>query len=751
MRIQGCGHFGRCVIALLLAGWCGGAAWGQYDGGAGTAESPFEIATAGQLYALACDPCDWGKHFVLTADIDLSDYDGQEGRPTFGSIGRYVMVDALVEQPFEGVFDGAGHTVSGLYFYDDGTNPMFSYGLFGFVGWGGRVEAVVVHGLSVWASSMEVGGLVGRNLGTVNGCRVEGASVRGMDAGGLVGFNAGKIIDCLCGDSSIHGSVYGGGMSGYSSGGLIEGCRFEDGSVGGDTVGGLLGGGRGVVARSCATGGIQGFLDMGGLVGLMSEGGLLECYARVHMSLGAGPDNVGALVGREAFQGGVYRGCVWDLDVAGTWPAVGSAQQVPRGVYGKTALELESEGTFTSLGWDFVGETSNGWSDDWVMPVGGGSPVLSWELGIEGSLPSFSGGSGACDDPYVIAGAADLNKIGHHRGLLGKCFVLAGDIDLAGGELEVIGESVPFVGTFEGNGYAIRNWHAMRDTVYWGVFGRIGEGGVVSDLRVSDVDVASRFVWGGCLVGWNVGHVLRCGAEGGMSIDSASVDSVGGLAGVNCFGWDAMGVISESFARVDIIHHAGVDNGIVTGGFAGENYGLVEDSACQCELYTLDGYASGFVCMQTEELRRCYSVTDVTRSGAEWVDFDEEPWWDDDGNVVEGCFWWSDTDDNVTLEAMQMRSTFESAGWDFLGESVNGDADVWRMCVDGVASPRLWWESGVGDVVCPDGVDVGDLAVVAEAWLFEGTTRGDIWPGRGDGVVNLKDFAALAGNWMVLE
>ncbi len=43
----------------------------QYSGGSGTADDPYQIATAADLIALGETPDDYDKHFILTADIDL--------------------------------------------------------------------------------------------------------------------------------------------------------------------------------------------------------------------------------------------------------------------------------------------------------------------------------------------------------------------------------------------------------------------------------------------------------------------------------------------------------------------------------------------------------------------------------------------------------------------------------------------------------------------------------------------------------
>ena len=43
----------------------------KYSGGSGTAKDPYQIATTAHLIALGETPADYGKHFVMTADIDL--------------------------------------------------------------------------------------------------------------------------------------------------------------------------------------------------------------------------------------------------------------------------------------------------------------------------------------------------------------------------------------------------------------------------------------------------------------------------------------------------------------------------------------------------------------------------------------------------------------------------------------------------------------------------------------------------------
>jgi len=54
-------------------------------------------------------------------------------------------------------------------------------------------------------------------------------------------------------------------------------------------------------------------------------------------------------------------------------------------------------------------------------------------------------------------------------------------------------------------------------------------------------------------------------------------------------------------------------------------------------------------------------------------------------------------------------------GWDFVAETENGIEDIWAIC-EGTNYPRFVWQIPVGDLVCPDGVAMPDLALLATHW-----------------------------------
>ncbi len=95
----------------------------QYAGGSGTKDDPYLIETPEQLALLVSSGSSQFKYYVLIADIKLNDTSAsgweQNARPWFA--GKNV---------FRGVFDGNGHVVSGLYYYNTANENYDNIGIF---------------------------------------------------------------------------------------------------------------------------------------------------------------------------------------------------------------------------------------------------------------------------------------------------------------------------------------------------------------------------------------------------------------------------------------------------------------------------------------------------------------------------------------------------------------------------------------------------------------------------------------------
>ncbi len=124
---------------MMASGWDGQTIASSYAGGNGTEESPYLISTAEELAKLAADlnadpSCTKGVFYRMTTDITFNDSVFTRIVPTTRPneyadypadssvfkrtpiIGGHVKDG--VSTYFEGSFDGGGHTISGLYVWD---------------------------------------------------------------------------------------------------------------------------------------------------------------------------------------------------------------------------------------------------------------------------------------------------------------------------------------------------------------------------------------------------------------------------------------------------------------------------------------------------------------------------------------------------------------------------------------------------------------------------------------------------------
>ena len=208
--------------------------------------------------------------------------------------------------PYTGIFDGRGHTISGLYFDDSKASYV---GLFGYIGAKGKISDVGVLD-SYFQFSVYGGGVCGVNYGTVRDCKNTG-SVRGLaviggvcgyneeggiiensfnegtvsgtgdnvqQVGGVSGYNNGTIKSCY-NTASVSGQNSVGGVCGFNSRGIITNC-FNEGTVSGQIfVGGVCGNGYGVATTNCFNEGtVSGQSYVGGVCGYGNGGTITNCY-----------------------------------------------------------------------------------------------------------------------------------------------------------------------------------------------------------------------------------------------------------------------------------------------------------------------------------------------------------------------------------------------------------------------------------------------------------------------------------------
>jgi hypothetical protein len=286
----------------------------------------------------------------------------------------------------------------------------------------------------------------------------------------------------------------------------------------------------------------------------------------------------------------------------------------------------------------------------------------------------YSGGTGEPNDPYQIATAADLIALGETPGDYDKHFILTADIDL---DPNLPGRKVfdkavisTWTGVFDGKGHRILHM-AIVGGGYLGLFGEVRTGAQVRDLGIADVNVTGTDDYGGALAGINAGALTGCYSTGAVS------------------------------GRED------------TGGLVGDNWGIVAD--CYSACVVKGGYGVGGLMGENSRgtVSHCYSVGRVQGLGRNsgLTAYNR--------GLVIGCFWDTQTSgqtasaagtDRMTVQ-MQTASTFLDAGWDFVGETVNGRDDIWKIA-EGIGYPRLSWEKYSGGTGEPN--DPYQIATAAD-------------------------------------
>ncbi len=376
-----------------------GAALSAFLTGEGTEDSPYLIYTPVDLNLVGLFACEWDKHYRLMADIDISGFDGKDGKPRFniiapGHIAGFEEVLSFRGIPFTGLFDGNGHTISRPTVKTYGCR-----GLFGGLGTSGEVRNLGVADVNAAGSGSDAGGLVGWNEGTITACYSTGIIGGNSDIGGLVGINYRGIVTQCHSTAMVSGSHAVGGLVGWNVGGTLNQCSAT-GAVSSTlgSVGGLVGDNDGSIVGSYSSAVVSGNRQLGGLVGANErDSSVTQCYSTGSVS---GSDFVGGLTG---YNGGKVTRCYSagavngsgkyigglvgfkSLDVpddpvtASFWDTETSGQAESAGGTGKTTAEMQTSSTFIGAGWDFAGETANGAEDIWWILEGKDYPRLWWE------------------------------------------------------------------------------------------------------------------------------------------------------------------------------------------------------------------------------------------------------------------------------------------------------------------------------------------------------------------------------------
>ncbi len=259
-----------------------------FASGTGTSEDPYIITTVDQFKAFR-DAVNRGNAYAgetiaLDADLNLS---GQEWTPIGAGTRRTTSYTATTT-PFKGVFNGKGHTISGLTITKT-SGEDYAIGLFGIVD-GGVIENFALKDVNI---NVDASGMAGAAVGfMLNGAGASNIQVSGtVSAGGGVGGICGKMIE----SGTIAGCTNNATVRGTSAKGNVGGivgaayytrlnaemhltqCTNNGEITGHEAVGGIVGLSAATVSNCTNTAPITGATySIGGIVGEQRNYGIIS-------------------------------------------------------------------------------------------------------------------------------------------------------------------------------------------------------------------------------------------------------------------------------------------------------------------------------------------------------------------------------------------------------------------------------------------------------------------------------------------
>jgi filamentous hemagglutinin family protein len=446
-----------------------------------------------------------GGYYALGSNIDASDTANWNGGTGFSAI----VHDENVY--FTGMFDGLGHTVTGL---TEKPASAFSAGLFGSSN--GTVRNVGMIGTNILGTAISgadySGALVGLNLGIVSnsyaidpsyvinpttGGMVSGAVISGRnEVGGLVGLNR-NIID-----------------NSYTNVFMPTGPS----RVGSYGVGGLAGNNYGIIRNSYAMGPVRSTGNAGGLVGS-------NVYGTITNSHASGP--------------------VWSRG-GGGGGLVGYAGQNSSIDNSYATGNISGSGVLGGLVGRNYGAISNSYATGYGINTG--------VIGTIGGLVGANGSSGSISNSYAtgnVNGAGSTgNPVNNIGGLIGQN---SGTIDGSHATGAVSGYG-NFVGGLVGNNGAgsISNSYATGDVtangiVVGGLLGSANAGLVITNSYALG-NVSGNGSVGG-LIGQDSGALLinsfyngQGATINGLTLDTGAAYTAGFLYGAQFVDWVTHGM-----------------------------------------------------------------------------------------------------------------------------------------------------------------------------------------------------------------
>ena len=217
---------------------------------------------------------------------------------------------------------------------------------------------------------------------------------------------------------------------------------------------------------------------------------------------------------------------------------------------------------------------------------------------------------------YTVTSAEGLKNIAelvNEEWKLDINIILTNNIDLTGIDWTPIGTSFSnsYTGTFNGGGHTITGLTVTGSNEYAGLFGRIGSGGKVMNVKLEGVQIESDNEMSavGGVVGYSYGNIENCSVSGSVSSNSTAGGVVGAQLGGSITG-------CNTSATVKGVTYAGGIAGYTNGG--GSLTGCYATGSISVENNTTNAaWAGGVVGSNgSSTLTACYTTGSVTSSGS---------------------------------------------------------------------------------------------------------------------------------------
>lgn len=654
----------------------------QIPAGSGTANDPYKIATLAHLNWINTSFNNMDKYYIQTADIDAGETQyWPSGFPVIGSESG----------GFFGHYEGDNFVIKNLYIVSLNSNV----GLFGTIS-GGSVQNLGIENCTITSSGWFTGILAGSvGNSTISNCYASGSihynqTATGANyAGGLIGSSSNSFIlnsYSIVNISSGGSNDFSGGFIGYADGSTIQFC-YSAGSI----------------ASSASAGG---FLSLN----QFQQNTITACFYDTEAS---GISVSGGGTGRTTAQmktKSTFTDAGWDFTDESTngnddvwfissslqsgYPVIDRMHKLPSIFLANKSINADNaEFSFSlSIGTSSVSAfgytlswTDGGNNMDTTFYVGASDtsgifthtnssllPSKNYTLkafatNLKGTFydgnnyfttlpinPVTPSGAGTATDPFLISSLENLIWISSSTDNFSKFYKQTANINASStqnwydgsGWIPLGNSSTEFSGTYDGQGYTIDSlyiYRPMNTTV--GFFFQVN--GLVKNLGLTNASVTGKQEVG-IITGWLYNGIIEnCFTTGNVTGISSTV---GGIAGILYYC-----NVSRSFNRASVTGYS------YLGGIAGSG------SNCSIEFSYSTGRINGLGNEKGGIIGGSFGSTAVNNSLYDRFTI---------GILSNGY------GTGKTTTEMQTLSTFTSYGWDFAGESTNGDADYWILLAD---------------------------------------------------------------------